>query len=622
MNLQPQQMRPLDRARQYFTPEVEAHIYFDIHIEEEARSKSGSYYTPLVVVAQMVEDAFLTLLEHRIGLSLQGAKLFLSGAMDPRAQVLKGEPTPSEIMEALARLNWLDMAAGTGVFALFYLQVIKALCEDYALGESWLDLCGSHMYINDVNAEALKRFEALSPVPTHILHRDALTELYQDAGVKSVLAAGGFDLIIGNPPYLGERGNKAIFDQYRTHPNLQEYYVGKMDLFYFFLHQGMEWLSDQGCLCQITTHYFTTADGAWKLRQALKDHMALTYLRYASGALGFSDVKQLSFLSLTGIKTSNKGIDAQIQVIEGSQCSTSTRLQKRLYDDKGQLSISTLMVTDILQAALDSTFFRPLEMWMDVNQGVVTGMDRSKDKPSKPVFVFEEDELPEYFDHVLFKPFVKNSMIKAFTTRQDRPMWLMYTDGTAIIHYPQALAHLTTYKDKLSQRREILSGQKPWYALQWGRDAQRFERPKIIVPQRAYKNQFAYVAEPLYGSADVYYIGHDHASETLLKGLCTYLNSPFVYAWLMQYGKRKGLLLELYATPLKAIPVPQVPESMWEDLRVFYDQIEEQLANASCEAHLTPGFLEMHKSICKALQMSPESAKTLWDWYNVSIQSQ
>ena len=45
---------------------------------------------------------------------------------------------------------------------------------------------------------------------------------------------GGFDIVIGNPPYVGESGHKEIFRPVAETEFGKKFYCGKMDLFYFF----------------------------------------------------------------------------------------------------------------------------------------------------------------------------------------------------------------------------------------------------------------------------------------------------------------------------------------------------------------------------------------------------
>ncbi len=66
-----------------------------------------------------------------------------------------------------------------------------------------------------------------------------------------------FDIIIGNPPYLGQNYNALIFQEYvKKFPICKKYFVGNMDLFYYFIHLGIEKLNPGGILTFITTSYW------------------------------------------------------------------------------------------------------------------------------------------------------------------------------------------------------------------------------------------------------------------------------------------------------------------------------------------------------------------------------
>ncbi len=68
-----------------------------------------------------------------------------------------------------------------------------------------------------------------------------------------------FDLIIGNPPYLGQNYNAKIFQEYiKKYPICAKFFVGNMDLFYFFIHIGILKLNPGGILSFITTNYWIT----------------------------------------------------------------------------------------------------------------------------------------------------------------------------------------------------------------------------------------------------------------------------------------------------------------------------------------------------------------------------
>ncbi|MHA1804188.1 MAG: Eco57I restriction-modification methylase domain-containing protein [Promethearchaeota archaeon] len=65
------------------------------------------------------------------------------------------------------------------------------------------------------------------------------------------------DLIIGNPPYLGQNYNASLFRDYISQfPFCKKFFAGNMDFHYFFIHLGIEKLKPGGILSFITTNYW------------------------------------------------------------------------------------------------------------------------------------------------------------------------------------------------------------------------------------------------------------------------------------------------------------------------------------------------------------------------------
>ena len=105
-----------------------------------------------------------------------------------------------------------------------------------------------------------------------------------------------FDIIIGNPPYLGQNYNAEIFQDYiKKYPICAKFFVGNMDLFYFFIHLGIEKLNPGGILSFITTNYWITKSKKTGIK-LLKPHILnkcyllqytdLSHLRLFEGAKG------------------------------------------------------------------------------------------------------------------------------------------------------------------------------------------------------------------------------------------------------------------------------------------------------------------------------------------------
>ncbi len=128
-------------------------------------------------------------------------------------------------------LKVLEPAAGEGIF-------LKYLIDN--------NFCNITAYEMDVNL------------------KESLLESYPDINFKFENFLGSdrtekFDIIIGNPPYLGQNYNASIFQEYTKKFSVcDEYFVGNMDLFYYFIHLGIEKLNPGGILTFITTNYWIT----------------------------------------------------------------------------------------------------------------------------------------------------------------------------------------------------------------------------------------------------------------------------------------------------------------------------------------------------------------------------
>ena len=90
-----------------------------------------------------------------------------------------------------------------------------------------------------------------------------------DKEFPEVFAQGGFDCVIGNPPYV----NISVFPELHTY--LQTTYsvihTGYNDLMYYFMYRGIEFLKEDGLYGIITSNYFLGNEYAKKLRVFLSD---------------------------------------------------------------------------------------------------------------------------------------------------------------------------------------------------------------------------------------------------------------------------------------------------------------------------------------------------------------
>lgn len=131
------------------------------------------------------------------------------------------------------------------------------------------------------------------------------------------------------------------------------------------------------------------------------------------------------------------------------------------------------------------------------------------------------------------------------------------------------LKHLGTYKEKLLTRREVLSGTRKWYELQWGRNSSLFNKTKIVFPYKCKENRFALDKNSVFFSADIYSI----VIKDEYKGIISYeyllalLNSKVYEKYMQSFLKKMGKdIVEYY---------PYLVLDTWIFIDDNYEEIEQ-----------------------------------------------
>ena len=413
---------------------------------------------------------------------------------------------------------------------------------------------------------------------------------------NEVFKKGGFDIVIANPPYVGEKGHKDIFEPIKK-CSLKEFYLGKMDLFYFFFHLALNILKPNGCCSFITTNYYITALGARNLRADFKRRATLDELinfnemKIFESALGQHNLITMLIKSHNPdklcklVNVNRKGfMDNNFDnIVAGNDSETlyNEMSQKDLYEGNESYirltkeNANSQLTTILCKISSESV---KLGVLCNINQGIVTGADKItdshrnkyfiEDKKGTGIFVLSKLEKNGLEKCNYIKPWYKNSDIYKFGTFNKAENYVLYLNKHIcnLDHLPLINQHLT----KFSQIIQASSDNAPY--LHRPRNEKIFNVPKIVVPQRNKTNVFGYNECEWYASADVYFIT-EPKPEYQLKYILSLLNSNLYYIWLYNKGKRKGESLELYQKPLSEIPIKKVDEQIQNKFISIVDKI-------------------------------------------------
>lgn len=262
------------------------------------RKKDGVYYTPRYITKYIVENTVGRLCEEK------REEL----AIDPEEYASERRRTTKKKKELLDRLEayreWLlgiticDPACGSGAFLN---QALEFLIEEHGkidelknllLGGSIVfpdienRILENNLFGVDINEESVEiaklslwlrtaqRGRKLTSLSSNIKCGNSLIDDPEVAGEKAfdwqkefpqVFAKGGFDVVIGNPPY-GAQISKPQQEFYLKKFSTPSY---KLDTYSIFLENGLEILSNQAALGFIVPYTWMTIDQHLKLRKYL-----------------------------------------------------------------------------------------------------------------------------------------------------------------------------------------------------------------------------------------------------------------------------------------------------------------------------------------------------------------
>ncbi len=434
----------------------------------------------------------------------------------------------------------------------------------------------------------------------------------------------GFNIILTNPPYIGESGNKILFRTYGK--ALPEYYEGKADLWYYFLQRSIDLLSDNGYCSFIAPNYWVTASGASKLRSRLSSEVSLIRYINFNQNLVFNSAQgvHINILILKKDYSPDFNVSCTIfnkqippsKLVESIPHHPSFFLKQRelIFEDWDPYFHFIPNPQRKLIEYIISKCVKLKNNGFSVKEGIVTGMNTisgrqisrhnlSPSEKGKGVFILDINNPDDarYIESLstheksILKPFYKNSDIKKYYSSISTVKRIQYVNRNSIniADYPRVESFLNSYRELL-----IHSLDNPPY-INRPRNPLMFSSPKLITPQRSISNMFAFNSHDWYAGQDVYYILHEENNIRLLKTLLIILNSKLAYFWFYWMGKRKGNQLELFSEPLGFFPIPSIKENPFPELADILLQLTriQKQANSPQVDHLLDFFREIAEMV-------------------------
>lgn len=566
--------------------------------KQTKRKKDGVFYTPKYITQYIVQNTVGKLCADKkaeLGLTedyLNSFRLPEKGMKkDTIAKLLAAAQAPlqkiEDYREWLLDITICDPACGSGAFLN---EALNFLIAEHTLIDEWQSQLagGSMVYQNiehailernlygvDINEESVEiaklslwlrtaqRHRKLNNLNNNIVCGNSLISDKNVAGAKAfdfqaafeqVFARGGFDVIIGNPPYVKLEQIKETSQQLEQVGF--ETFEKRGDLYVLFVEQGFNLLKPNGKIAYIMPNKWLQA-GYGKslrqffLRQNLQQLIDFGDVQIFEGATTYpcifvaekaapSQTIQAALLQTAQQDDFYQNVLANLQTFQAASFDENTWV------------ISSQSGQDLLGSLKNK--FPTLEQFIkgNVYYGIKTGLNDA---------FFISNNLAVEMENNLLKPMVQGRDLARYGAVSAENQMLLIKKGFTknlgiedeesgekylMANYPKIYQYLSPFKEQAKNRSD--KGEF-WWELRACDYYHIFEQPKIVYQSMQVKPCFTFSETEMYGNDKVFIIPSDN------KGLLAILNSKMGWWLISQLCMRIRGGYQLVWKQFKEIPI-------------------------------------------------------------------
>lgn len=341
-----------------------------------------------------------------------------------------------------------------------------------------------------------------------------------DREFSSIMQTGGFDVVIGNPPYVRQELLKGLKEYFSSH---YQTYQGTADLYIYFIEKGVSLLRDGGQFSYIVANKWMRAAYGKPLRSWLKEQQI-------DEIIDFGDLPVFTQATTYPciIRVSKVEHDDEIQITNVETLDFPSLgqyvLQNNFSLEQKKLDNSGWALVDGNQKALLDKIRSagiPLGEYVGgkIYYGIKTGLnkafviteetknrliaeDKNSEEVIKPFLAGRElkrYQIPSFQNYIIYIPWhfpLNDESIQGASKNAE----ICFKE-----RYPAIYTHLLKFKDELKARNVAETGIRyEWYALQrfGSLYASEFLKPKILIPAIVKNASYAYDPKGIFYSND------------------------------------------------------------------------------------------------------------------------
>lgn len=402
---------------------------------------------------------------------------------------------------------------------------------------------------------------------------------------SNIFVNGGFDCVIGNPPYLRIQGLQDNYaPQIDYYINNYKSAVKRFDFYLLFLERGFFLLNSTGVLGYINPHKFTNSDFGSGIRSHFIENKAISKIISFGNNLIFSQAS-----TYTGLFFLNKEQKDSFQYYEMSDTPYEI-IQSYLnnLNDNNFSDISYDILTEapwILSDEISNKILTKLnkinttakDIFSDIMVGIQSGIDdihileiiEKKEKTTMCLSTMLNDKVE--IENDILKSLLMGSDVKRYQKPKNVHVeiypYTLNNGKTSIIEekilkqkYPLCYSYLYKFKKELKDKR-ISQKTNPtyWYSCHRPRKIDKFETKKILTPEISLGCNMTYDECNFYHNTKVYSIIPNNNYREDIKYWLAILNSNLMWFFLKTTGYvLRGGYFTFKTKYIEPFPLPTV----------------------------------------------------------------
>ncbi|MEJ7675015.1 MAG: Eco57I restriction-modification methylase domain-containing protein [Chitinophagaceae bacterium] len=317
-----------------------------------------------------------------------------------------------------------------------------------------------------------------------------------------VFKQGGFDAVIGNPPYVRQ---EMLGDIKQYLQKKYKVFHGMADLYSYFVEKGIGLLNDKGFFGIIVANKWMRANYGEPLRKWFKEQSIYQIVDFGDLPV-FQNATTYPCIVIAGKNVPRTGLEPMYRFVVDVKTLEFETLAQYINDNKENFQQDKLedsgwnLGSEAEQKLLMklNTFGTPLGDYVNGNiyYGIKTGLNEAFviDEATKSRLIAEDKKSAE-----IIKPFLGGKNIKRYEVCRSNKFLIFTKRGIQIDNYPAVKTYLLQFKQQLVPKPKDYKGadwkgRKPgaylWYELQDAIDYfEEFEKTKIVIPDIALQMQ-------------------------------------------------------------------------------------------------------------------------------------